>query len=399
MKPENTLAQREAEGGQSHRARARGIRAGLEAALQRYWSGDPAIPAIPALPDPDLKRATRTKDRGLLMRMVHPALLALSWIVSTVAQRKRHRIALAKAKGKAHPKARVVVIGNLIVGGTGKTPLVLATADELSRRGWKVGLIARGHGSRTMAESAQRLPSPIPSGAAATYGDEPVLLAQASGLPVAAGHDRGAALKALLDGADCDVVLSDDGLQHEGLDRDIEIAVFDGRGAGNGRVLPAGPLREPLFNALLLDAVLLNGRQVPSPLTHSRVFRFTVEAQACHRLDGKEQLPLSEAARSWKGERIHALAAIGQPQRFFDDLLSAGLKPSCWALADHAPPDPSWVEGLAAERILMTSKDAVKCGSWPAALLARCYEVTSRATIDPDFIDWLEERLRGSQMD
>jgi tetraacyldisaccharide 4'-kinase len=356
-------------------ARATGLRASLETALQLRWFA--------------------RSQRDLL----DPLLAPLSWVVSALAQRRRHRIAQRKASGPAHPQAKVVIFGNLVVGGTGKTPLVIATALALTQRGWRVGLLARGHGGEQMAKTAQQVPQPAPHDAAKAFGDEAIVLAQSTGLPVAAGHDRGAALRALLGGQECDVVLSDDGLQHEGLARDLEIAVFDRRGAGNGRVLPPGPLREPLFNALFFDALLLNGRDTRPPITHSRVFRFTVAAQDCLRMDGAHHLTLGEAAAQWQGERIHALAAIGQPQRFFDDLSRAGLQPHCWALADHACPDPTWAGALPADRILMTSKDAVKCRHWPAALLARCYEVTSRATIDPGFIDWIEERLRGSQMD
>ena len=380
MKPETSPARGGLDSGPARStsigpARTAGLRAILETALQQRWFGRPR------------------RD------WLDPLLAPLSWAVSALAQRRRQRIAQGKAAGPAHPPARVVVFGNLVVGGTGKTPLVIATALALTQRGWRVGVLARGHGGEQTAKSALRIPQPAPCDAAKAFGDEAIVLAQSTGLPVAAGYDRGAALRALLDGTTCDVVLSDDGLQHEGLARDLEIAVFDRRGAGNGRVLPAGPLREPLFNALFFDALVLNGQDTRPPITHSRVFRFTVAAQDCQRLDGGQGLTLGEAAAQWQGERIHALAAIGQPQRFFDDLTRAGLQPHCWALADHASPDPTWVSALPADRILMTSKDAVKCRHWPAPLLARCYEVTSRATIDPGFIDWIEERLRGSQMD
>ena len=357
--------------------RSPSVRARLESALKHLWFDPP--------------------ER--LARAVVALLMPASWMVSRIAQRNRHRIARRKAAHPADARARVVVIGNLLVGGTGKTPLIIATAQALAQRGWRVGLLARGHGGLETSHGAHLMPYPIPHDAAHRLGDEAALLARITGLPLALGHDRGSALQALLAHHDCTVVLSDDGLQHTGLARDLEIAVFDARGAGNGRVLPAGPLREPLFNALLVDAIALNGADSAPPIQHSRVFRFSVSAQRCLRLDGQEQFDLKDAARRWQGRRVHALAGIGQPGRFFDDLRQAGLDPVCWALADHAPIHRPWVEGLQADIILMTSKDAVKCADWPAALRERCHEVTARAMVEPGFIDWLEERLRGSQMD
>lgn len=352
-------------------------RAQLELALKRLWFDPP--------------------DR--LAGLVLTLLLPLSWVVSRIAQRRRNRIARRKSARPAHARARVVVIGNLLVGGTGKTPFVVATAQALTERGWRIGLLARGHGGSDSAHGGHLMPQPIPADEARRLGDEAVLLARSTGLPMAVGHDRAAALRTLLAHQDCEVVLSDDGLQHGGLARDLEIAVFDARGAGNGRVLPAGPLREPLFNALLIDALVLNGTDLDPPIAHSRVFRFSVKAQTCVRLDGQARFDLNGAALRWRGQRVHALAGIGQPGRFFDDLRQAGLAPECWALADHAPIDRQWVEGLQADVILMTSKDAVKCAHWPDTLRNRCFEVTARAMVEPGFIDWLEERLRGSQMD
>jgi tetraacyldisaccharide 4'-kinase len=292
----------------------------------------------------------------------------------------------------------VVVIGNLITGGTGKTPLLAALAQSLTERGWRVGLIARGHGGLQSARTAGLVSCPVPSGAAHDWGDEAVLLALQTGLPVGVGYDRSAALRALLSRHACEVVLSDDGLQHRALHRDLEIAVFDARGAGNGQTLPAGPLREPLAHALLMDALALNGLDTEAPVVHSRVFRFEVQALGCRPLDGGPALGLSELAQAMQSRRVHALAGIGQPQRFFDALTAAGLQARCWTLADHQPIDPDWAERLQADCLLMTSKDAVKCAAWPPGLRARTYEVTAQARLSRSFIDWLEERLRGSQI-
>ena len=180
-------------------------RARLESALKHLWFEPP-------------DRVSR-----LLGALLRPA----SWLVCRIAQRNRHLIAGRKVARPAHTQARVVVIGNLLVGGTGKTPLVVATAQALAERGWRVGLLARGHGGRDTAHGGHLMPSPMPADAAQKLGDEAALLARMTGLPLAVGHDRGAALDLLLAQHDCTVVLSDDGLQHTGLARDLEIAVFD----------------------------------------------------------------------------------------------------------------------------------------------------------------------------
>jgi tetraacyldisaccharide 4'-kinase len=351
-------------------------RARLERQLQRLWFD----------PEP-----------GVLAALLRQLLSPLSGVVSLVARRQRRRIALDKAM---HPRPAgrpvVVVIGNLITGGTGKTPLIAALAQSLSARGWRVGLLARGHGGRHSSHRAGLLSHPIPAGAARDWGDEAVLLALQTGRPVGVGHDRSGALDALVSGHDCEVVLSDDGLQHRALHRDIEIAVFDARGAGNGQSLPAGPLREPLTHALLMDAIALNGLHTAAPVVHSRVFRFEVHALSCRPLEGGQEIALSAMAQTLRSSRVHALAGIGQPGRFFEALRQAGLQVHGWVLADHEAIDPNWAQTLPADTLLITSKDAVKCLDWPTGLRARTYEVIAQAELSPSFIDWLEERLRGS---
>jgi tetraacyldisaccharide 4'-kinase len=372
---------------------------------------DVAAPADPTRPSGSDRATFKARLEGRLHqlwftpvpgrfdRLLRLALTPLSGLVRSFARRQRQAIALDKALHPPQGRApRVVIIGNLITGGTGKTPLIGALAQALEQRGWRVGLLARGHGGRHSARSVCVLPMPVLPDTAQDWGDEAVLLARQTGLPVAVGHDRRAALQALLAHHACEVVLSDDGLQHRGLHRDLEIAVFDARGAGNGRVLPAGPLREPLAHALLMDALALNGAQTPAPVVHSRVFRFEVQTQACRPLDGGPEVGLEALARTMASRRVHALAGIGQPQRFFKALSAAGFRPRCWVLADHQPIDAGWAGALEADCLLMTSKDAVKCHDWPPGLRARSFEVTAQALIAPSFVDWLEERLRGSKI-
>jgi tetraacyldisaccharide 4'-kinase len=322
------------------------------------------------------------------------ALLApLGALVAAVAAGRRRRIARDKAAPRA-PAGRppVVVVGNLVVGGAGKTPLVIALADALAARGWRPGLLARGYRGRAEHGPARRLRR---GDDAAEVGDEAFLVAGRTGRPLAIGRERGAALAALLEPGDCDVVLSDDGLQHVGLPRDVELAVFDARGAGNGRCLPAGPLREPLRGALLLDALVLNGSAAEPPIVHSRVFRFEVVPTLFVTLDGARAWSPQDFARDMRGRSLDALAGIGAPRRFFDTLAALGIDVRAHPLSDHAPIDPDWLRALPGDWLIMTEKDAVKCTAFDAALLARCVALRIEAVPEPGLVDWLEDRLRG----
>ncbi|MCX7273206.1 MAG: tetraacyldisaccharide 4'-kinase [Burkholderiales bacterium] len=177
------------------------------------------------------------------------ALWPLAWLTGFIAGRRRRQI---RRLDRAHRPA-VIVVGNLVVGGSGKTPLVAQIARHLSDQGWRVGILTRGH--RAALRQARLVG---PDDDPARHGDEPVMLARITRLPVGCGIDRGAALALLLAAhPGLEVIVSDDGLQHPGLARTLELAVFDERGAGNGRLLPAGPLREPLVHLRDMDAVLL----------------------------------------------------------------------------------------------------------------------------------------------
>jgi tetraacyldisaccharide 4'-kinase len=246
----------------------------------------------------------------------------------------------------------VIVVGNLTAGGTGKTPLVLALADALRACGRRPGVVSRGHGGRRR-EPLLLGEQPDP----AEVGDEPCLI-RAHGVPVAIGRDRPAAARLLLD-AGCDVVIADDGLQHYRLARDIEICVIDGeRRFGNRRLLPSGPLREPLERLREVDFRVCNGGsslagECPMRLGGGLVRRLS---------DGCER-PLA----SFAGMRVHAVAAIGHPQRFFASLAQHGLDVIAHPFPDHhafAPSDLAFDGDLP---VLMTDKDAVKCRAFARA--------------------------------
>jgi tetraacyldisaccharide 4'-kinase len=250
----------------------------------------------------------------------------------------------------------VIVIGNLTVGGTGKTPLVCWLVEQLVKRGAAPGVVTRGYGGASRAPRILR-----PDDEAAVVGDEPLLLSRRTHRPVAVGRDRPAAAQLLID-AGCDVIVSDDGLQHYALQRDCEIVVIDGeRRFGNGSLLPAGPLREAASRIQSVDAVVVNGGVGHSHGANE--LRMDLQGVMAVALSGGAPKPLSEFA----GETVHAVAAIGNPRRFFDLLRAKGLKVIEHPLADHAVLNPDDINFGDAHPVLMTEKDAVKCARFARA--------------------------------
>ncbi len=268
----------------------------------------------------------------------------------------------------------VVVVGNLAVGGTGKTPLVGELARLCSKAGWRPGLVSRGYGGR-----ARRWPQQVrPDSDPATVGDEAVLLARLTGCPMAVGPDRVAAARSLLEHTDVNLILSDDGLQHLALERDIEIVVIDGvRRHGNGLCLPAGPLREPLSRLRNVDLVVCHGPPGPGEYTLKSRVRTALP------LVGGESLALE----AFRGRRVHAVAGIGHPDRFFGMLERLGIEVVPHPFPDHHPYAPEELTfGQDGLPVLMTSKDAVKCRRFADA---RMWEVPLEVELDPR----LPERL------
>jgi len=286
----------------------------------------------------------------------------------------------------------VVVIGNLYVGGTGKTPLTIELVRALAARGWRPGIVSRGYGA---AGAVARIVRPDDS--AREVGDEPLLMARATQAPVAVARDRAAAAQLLLARhPECDVVVADDGLQHWPLARDMEIALLHYRGLGNGWLLPAGPLREPGGRLDRVDAVVCNG-EVPS--IHAAAPRYAMRARlgdARPLRDSGAPEPLAALAQEQgrRGLRIAAAAGIGMPDRFFAMLRAAGLAVDEMPLADHFDFVANPFSELAADRILITEKDAVKCAANPVlATDARIWVVPLATEIDPRLVDDVAARL------
>ena len=246
----------------------------------------------------------------------------------------------------------VVVVGNVTVGGTGKTPFVLWLAGELKKRGRRPGIVTRGYGGEgreTILVTAASDPHRV--------GDEAVLLARHAGVPVAAGRDRVAAARLLMESSDVDVIVSDDGLQHYRLPRVHEFVLLDGeRGLGNRWLLPAGPLRESEHRLVDVDQVVIK-QTADGTFTWPDALRMSLVSGDTVSLLDHRRMPLI----SFAGKRVHALAAIGNPEQFFGSLRAAGLMVEGRALPDHAWPEPTDLNFGDELPVFMTEKDAVKC--------------------------------------
>jgi len=358
----------------------------------------------------------------------HVVLLPVSILFGLVAALRRvlYRAGLLRAIRLPVP---VIVVGNISVGGTGKTPLVLWLADFLRQQGYHPGIVSRGYGGGTQGAVAVDVRSDP-----AVVGDEPSLLARKSGCPVWVGRDRAAAGNALLRAhPECDVLLSDDGLQHYRLGRDLEIVVVDGeRKFGNGLLLPAGPLREGISRLGSVDAVVVNGGSLllrnefemslvhvgcnkRSALHHVEqhtaqcaslidalrptrtVKRDDVQNEFEMSLEGEvffnlRQPELRAGAADFGGKKLHAVAGIGNPQRFFAHLRGLGLAFEEHAFPDHYAYRPQDMDYGDADALLMTEKDAVKCASFADE---RYWALAVEAVLPPAFGQTVLQKLRN----
>lgn len=281
----------------------------------------------------------------------HPAgllLLPLTWLFCVLVLLRRfcYRSGLLKQQAVATP---VIIVGNISVGGTGKTPLVIWLIAFLKKHGYQPGIISRGYGGHARNWPQQVRPDSDPY----MVGDEPVLLAQRCDCPIAVGPDRVATARALLEHSECDIIVSDDGLQHYALARDIEFIVIDGiRRFGNNRCLPSGPLREPVNRLKEADFLVVNGLasrgEYAMELTGTRLVNI---------LDPRQTRELSD----WSGECVHAVAGIGNPKQFFTTLGRAGLELETHAFRDHYAYKQSDLDFTDDRPVIMTEKDKVKC--------------------------------------
>lgn len=277
-----------------------------------------------------------------------------------------------------HWSAPVLVVGNLTVGGAGKTPLVIELSRGLRARGWRPGVVSRGYGGTSEG------PTTVTAGTDPfLVGDEPVLIAREAEVPVVIARKRGKAVDRLLQETGVDLVIADDGLQHLALGRVVEIAVIDGMtGYGNGLLLPAGPLREPLSRLERVDIRVRRGGQ-PKEGEYS----MSVNASAARNLVSGEEVELVE----FSGAPLVAVAGIHQPERFFSTLRNLGLQIQEKAFSDHHAFQVGDIPQAPESPVLMTAKDAVKCESFAQE---NWWAVKQVVTIPQELLNHLDKLLK-----
>lgn len=304
------------------------------------------------------------------------ALLPLSYLYRAIVSTRQlaFRLHVLKTERFAVP---IIIIGNLTVGGTGKTPVVIALVRWLQANGFRPGVVSRGYKGK-----AETWPQVVtPNSDPVLVGDEPVLIACKTGVPMVVGPKRVVAVQKLLAESDVNVIISDDGLQHYALARDFEVAVVDAkRGLGNRHCLPAGPLREPKERLAKIDYMLVNGGKGEHGMQLQPATIYNIRHPEI----------LMDPARL-QNQPVHAVAGIGNPARFFATLSDLGFNVIPHPLVDHAPICPEDLEFEDDHPIIMTEKDMVKCRHWCSE---RCYALPVEAQLPAKFYDSVQLKIR-----
>jgi len=336
------------------------LRAWLEHALQRlWWQPHPTATA----------------------RLLQP----LTWLYRAIASLDRGRSLRA---GPWRAPVPVIVIGNLIVGGAGKTPTTIAVVAALRNAGWRPGIVSRGHGRKTSDVREVR-----PDDDAGDTGDEPLLMARRTGVPVVVGARRAEAVRHLLaQHAGVDVVISDDGLQHHALARDLSVIVFDRRGVGNGLCLPAGPLRQPMADVAPPDALVLYNADRPTTAWGGALAASVLPGPVPFDAWRSGTAQVDATWDTLRGRPVDAVAGIASPQRFFDMLRDAGLEIRGWALPDHAALGDRRPWPTTATDVVMTEKDAAKLTQGMSHV--RTWVAPLDFMLPPSFITALLQRVQ-----
>jgi tetraacyldisaccharide 4'-kinase len=309
-------------------------------------------------------------------------LIPLSWLFAGVTALRRWAYRVGVLKSYALP-VPVIIVGNINVGGSGKTPAVIWLANQLKHQGYKPAVISRGYGGNA-TQATSVTPASLPS----IVGDEPVLIASHCGCPVWVGADRvDAATELLKMHPECNVIISDDGLQHYRLKRDIEIAIIDNASLQTAFLLPAGPLREAPWRLNTVDAVVCNGEKTDACAHQMQL----VGEQFYNLADAK----IIATTADFKQKEVTAIAGIGKPERFFSHLRKLGLTFSSMRFADHYAFTAQDLAKIDCDAIIMTEKDAVKCKQFARE---NCWVLPVQASIDVALMPVILSKLAKSKI-
>jgi tetraacyldisaccharide 4'-kinase len=344
-----------------------------------------------------------SNNRSTIAQLLSLCLRIIGFFSKSTIERKSARQAQARYNSPPIVGPKVIVVGNVIAGGAGKTPLSIAIGMGLAKRGLRVGYLASGYGS-----SAYEKPQLVDHNSTATeVGDEPLLIFKKTRAAVAVGQDRAMALEMLCSAVGLDVVISDDGLQHETLRRDVEIVVFDERFAGNERLLPAGPLREPLTRLKSVDVVF-----APEKL-YSRINQFVdlnrTDLSTSHwqlvgfcsllqyaTNDVNKLLNEQEFAQQISSRALHAVAGMANPEKFLAVLHECGLRATLHSPGDHQLIPFAALKQLLVNPVVMTEKDAVKYLDLLRSTdidMTNCWVAVGQADINDTCLDAIHRRV------